>query len=397
MTDRPASERKGERTMEFQQTGGWRSRLAAIACAAALCFGLAGALGGCSSAEGSASDVAGGKNAAEQSQDAQAATRTFADSAGREVEVPAQVDKIAPSGHTAQQVLLTMAPDKMVGLSMELTADQLKYFGNEFADLPVFGAAFGAKGDMNKEAVAAAGPQVIIDTGEYKDGLKEDLDNLQSQLGIPVVFIETPLDGYDKAYEMLGDLLGMQERGTELGEYCAQAYDDTKAAMDAIPESERVNVAYLMGDAGLNAIAKGSYQGTVIDLCANNVVQVEKASGSGTGNEISLEQIAVWNPDLIVFGKDSIYDTVGDDAAWAGISAIESKNYYEVPSEPWTWMNNPPTVNQVLGMQWFPRLCYPDKFDDDLQDVVTGYHKTFYGYDLTQADYDELMATALPR
>lgn len=397
MTDRPASERKGERTMEFQQTGGWRSRLAAIACAAALCFGLAGALGGCSSAEGSASDVAGGKNAAEQSQDAQAATRTFADSAGREVEVPAQVDKIAPSGHTAQQVLLTMAPDKMVGLSMELTADQLKYFGNEFADLPVFGAAFGAKGDMNKEAVAAAGPQVIIDTGEYKDGLKEDLDNLQSQLGIPVVFIETPLDGYDKAYEMLGDLLGMQERGTELGEYCAQAYDDTKAAMDAIPESERVNVAYLMGDAGLNAIAKGSYQGTVIDLCANNVVQVEKASGSGTGNEISLEQIAVWNPDLIVFGKDSIYDTVGDDAAWAGISAIESKNYYEVPSEPWTWMNNPPTVNQVLGMQWFPRLCYPDKFDDDLQDVVTGYYKTFYGYDLTQADYDELMATALPR
>lgn len=397
MTDRPASERKGERTMEFQQTGGWRSRLAAIACAATLCFGLAGALGGCSSAEGSASDVAGGKNAAEQSQDAQAATRTFADSAGREVEVPAQVEKIAPSGHTAQQVLLTMAPDKMVGLSMELTTDQLKYFGNEFADLPVFGAAFGAKGDMNKEAVAAAGPQVIIDTGEYKDGLKEDLDNLQSQLGIPVVFIETPLDGYDKAYEMLGDLLGMQERGTELGEYCAQAYDDTKAAMDAIPESERVNVAYLMGDAGLNAIAKGSYQGTVIDLCANNVVQVEKASGSGTGNEISLEQIAVWNPDLIVFGKDSIYDTVGDDAAWAGISAIESKNYYEVPSEPWTWMNNPPTVNQVLGMQWFPRLCYPDKFDDDLQDVVTGYYKTFYGYDLTQADYDELMATALPR
>lgn len=397
MTDRPASERKGERTMEFQQTGGWRSRLAAIACAAALCFGLAGALGGCSSAEGSASDVAGGKHAAEQSQDAQAATRTFADSAGREVEVPAQVEKIAPSGHTAQQVLLTMAPDKMVGLSMELTTDQLKYFGNEFADLPVFGAAFGAKGDMNKEAVAAAGPQVIIDTGEYKDGLKEDLDNLQSQLGIPVVFIETPLDGYDKAYEMLGDLLGMQERGTELGEYCAQAYDDTKAAMDAIPESERVNAAYLMGDAGLNAIAKGSYQGTVIDLCANNVVQVEKASGSGTGNEISLEQIAVWNPDLIVFGKDSIYDTVGDDAAWAGISAIESKNYYEVPSEPWTWMNNPPTVNQVLGMQWFPRLCYPDKFDDDLQDVVTGYYKTFYGYDLTQADYDELMATALPR
>ncbi|WP_241963608.1 ABC transporter substrate-binding protein [Gordonibacter sp. 28C] len=377
--------------MRTTRTGVWRKRIATVACAAVLCCGLA-ALAGCSGG-----DQKEESKAPEQTQTDQAATRTFTDSAGREVEVPAQIDKIAPSGHTAMQVLLTMAPDKLVGLSQELTADQLKYFDSKLADLPVFGAAFGAKGDMNKESVAAAGPQVVIDTGEYKDGLKEDLDNLQSQLGIPVVFIETPLDGYDKSYEMLGDLLGMEDRGKELGDYCKNAYDEVETVMAAIPESERVNVAYLMGDSGLNAIAKTSYQGTVIDMCANNVVQLEKASASGAGNEISLEQIAVWNPDLIVFGTKSIYDTVGDDAAWAGISAVESKNYYEVPSEPWCWLNNPPTVNQIMGLQWFPRLCYPDKFDNDLQDVVTSYYKTFYDYDLSQADYDELMSKALPR
>ncbi len=377
--------------MTFTRTDTWRQRLVAAACACALCLGLVGTLVGCSN--GTSGDAPSG----DQSASEQPSTVTFTDSAGREVEVPAQIDKIAPSGHTAQQVILTMAPDKMVGLSQELTDDQLKYFGDKFADYPVFGAAFGAKGDMNKEAVAASGAQIVIDTGEYKDGLKEDLDNLQSQLGIPVVFIETPLDGYDKAYEMLGELLDMEDRGKELGDYCSKAYSETETAMASIPESERVNVAYLLGDSGLNAIAKGSYQGTVIDMCANNVVEVEKASGSGTGNEISLEQIAVWNPDLIVFGANSIYDTVGSDAAWAGISAIESNNYYEVPSEPWTWLNNPPTVNQVLGMQWFARLCYPDKFNDDMQDVVTEYFKTFYGYDLSQSDYDEMMSTALPR
>ena len=377
--------------MRTTRTGVWRKRIATVACAAVLCCGLA-ALAGCSGG-----DQKEESKAPEQTQTDQAATRTFTDSAGRTVEVPAKIDRIAPAGHTAMQVLLTMAPDKLVGLSQELTADQLKYFDSKLADLPVFGAAFGAKGDMNKESVAAAGPQVVIDTGEYKDGLKEDLDNLQSQLGIPVVFIETPLDGYDKSYEMLGDLLGMEDRGKELGDYCKNAYDEVETVMAAIPESERVNVAYLMGDSGLNAIAKTSYQGTVIDMCANNVVQLEKASASGAGNEISLEQIAVWNPDLIVFGTKSIYDTVGDDAAWAGISAVESKNYYEVPSEPWCWLNNPPTVNQIMGLQWFPRLCYPDKFDNDLQDVVTSYYKTFYDYDLSQADYDELMSKALPR
>ena len=32
-----------------------------------------------------------------------------------------------------------------------------------------------------------------------------------------------------------------------------------------------------------------------------------------------------------------------------------------------------------------------------MQDVVTSYYKTFYNYDLSQADYDKLMSTALPR
>ena len=55
-------------------------------------------------------------------------------------------------------------------------------------------------------------------------------------------------------------------------------------------------------------------------------------AGKGNGNEISLEQIALWNPDLIVFQTGSIYDTVGDDPAWAGIAAIDSGNYYQVPN-----------------------------------------------------------------
>ena len=372
------------------RTGQRRTQLIAVLCAALLCLGLIGTLPGCATSQEQA--PATDTNAAEQ-----ASTRVFTDSLGREVEVPTNINAIAPSGHTAQQVLLTMAPDYMVGLSQELSAEQIKYFGDSFADSPVFGAAFGAKGDMNKEAVAAAAPQIVIDTGEPKKGLKEDIDNLQAQLGIPVVFIETPLDGYDTAYRMLGDLLGMEERGELLGDYCTKAYADTAEIMAQVPESERVRVAYLMGDAGLNAIAKGSYQGTVLDMCAINVVEVEKASGSGAGNEIGFEQIAVWNPDLIVFGPKSVYDTVGTDAAWAGISAIETGTFYEVPSEPWGWLNNPPTVNQVLGLQWFPRICYPDLFDGDMQSVVTDYYKTFYDYDMSQAEYDELVKKAIPR
>ncbi len=155
-------------------------------------------------------------------------------------------------------------------------------------------------------------------------------------------------------------------------------------------------MAYLLGNNGLNAIAKTSVQAQVVDMVADNVVVVDDVSSKGSGNEISLEQIAVWDPDLIIFQKGSIYDTVGDDPAWAQMTAIASGNYYQVPNDPWCWMNNPPTVNQLMGMQWLPRLLYPDAFDDSIQDVTRAYYSTMYGYDLTDADLAELLEGALP-
>lgn len=360
----------------------------AVLCSAALGFGAIG-LVGCSSEN---SDE--GSEAQEQ---VQSETRVFVDSLGREVEVPANITKICPSGFTAQQVLLTIAPDKMVGLAQELNDDQLAIFGDEFADAPVFGTVLGAKDSLNREAVAAAAPEVIIDTGEVKKDTQESLDALQEQLGIPVVFVESYLEDYGTAYEMLGDLLGMEERGKELSEYCDNAYNTTVDTMANIPESERVNMAYLLGNNGLNAIAKTSVQGQIIDMVANNVVVVDDVVGKGTGNEISLEQIALWNPDLIIMERGTVYDSIGDDPAWAGIAAIANDNYYEVPNNPWCWMNNPPTVNMVMGMQWLPRLLYPDAFDDSIEDVTKAYYSTMYNYDLTDAELDELLANALPK
>lgn len=351
-----------------------KRRIAALAGALALSTCLALGLAGCANSEGNgAAEPTAPATEQEANADAQAAAEaesgaiTFTDDLGRTVELPAQIDKICPSGFTAQQVLLTMAPDKMVGLAQELNDDQLKIFGEKFADYPVFGAVLGAK---------------------------EDLDALQEQLGIPVIFIEAKLSDYGAAYERLGELLGMEARGSELSTYCTDVYNMTVTTMENIPENERVRMAYLLGDNGLNAIAKTSFQAAVVDMVADNVVVVDDVSGKGNGNEISLEQIALWNPDLIVFQADSIYDTVDDDPAWKGIAAIDSGNYYQVPNVPYCWLNNPPTVNQLMGLQWLPRLLYPDAFDDSIEDVTRAYFHTMYHYDLTDAELADLLKDA---
>lgn len=358
--------------------------------AVVLSVGLAGTLAACSGQSTTSQETT------EQTTTEQSATRIFTDSSGREVEIPTNVQKVAVAGPPAQQVMLTMDSSKLCGLATELTDAQKTYFGEDLANLPVFGQIYGGKGDFNKEAVAEAAPDLIIDIGEAKDTIVEDMDALQSDLNIPVIHIEATLDSYDKVYQQLGEILGEEERGNELAEYCKNAYDEVDSVMQTIPEDQRVNVAYLLGDSGLNAIAKGSYQGSVVDFVANNVVVVEKASGSGMGQEVSLEQIASFDPQMIVFGPNSIYDTVASDPAWADITAIANDNYYQVPGEPYNWLSSPPSVNQILGLQWFARVCYPDKFDTSATDVAKEYYKTFYNYDLSDQEVADLMKGATP-
>lgn len=367
------------------------AKIAAVLAAVLLCLSVAFAFTGCSSSDGASSASSSASEAASSE------TREFTDDLGRTVELPAQIDRIAPSGSTANQVLLTMAPDKMVGLATDPSEAELKYYGDELADLPVFGSAFGGKGDINREALAAADPQVIIDTGEAKDGLTEDMDTLQEQLGIPVVFVECAIDDYGAAYETLGELLGMEDRGNELAEYCRNAYSEVEEVMASIPEEERANVLYILGEDGTNVLGKGTFQAQVVDMCADNLAVMDNPSNQGQGSETSLEQIALWNPDTIIFAYGSIYDTVADDPAWDGIAAIDNGSYYEAPGAPYNWLNYPPTVNQVMGMQWLPRLLYPDKFDDSIADVTKSYYQTFYGYELSDEECNELIANAVPK
>ena len=378
----------------------------AVACVA-LCFAVVCGLAACTSSSSgsaastsaSASSAASSGSAASASASSAAASGTvsFTDSAGRTVEVPANIERVAISGPISQMVLLTIAPEKLVGLSNELSADEIKYVAGDIANLPVFGQIYGGKGDFNKEAVANADPQIVIDIGEAKKTIVEDLDGIQEAIGIPCVHIEASIDSYDEAYKVLGKLLGVEDRANVLADYCTKAYKDTTAIVEAIPEADRVKVLYLLGNDGLNVMGKGSFQGTVVDKCADNLAVLEKVGGSGLGNESSFEQIALWNPAMIIFAPGSIYSTVGDDATWQTVDAIANKNYYEVPGTPYNWISSPPGINQVLGYQWFARLCYPDKFTDSIADVAKGYYKTFYQYDLTDAEVEAIVANSVPK
>ena len=329
---------------------------------------------------------------AEDENDTAAETRVFTDSTGRQITVPARIDKVAVSGPLAQIVVFALCPDKLVGVANEWDESAQQFLDEKYYNLPLLGQLYGGKGELNLETLLSSEAQVVIDVGEAKSTIVEDMDALQEQTGIPFVHIDAKLASMDETYTMLGDLLGVADEAKALADYCRTTYDSVKSAVDGV---EKADLLYITGDTGLNVIAQGSFHAEVIDLLSSNLAVVDEPSSKGSGNEVDMEQIINWNPDVILFTPGSIYATVGEDAAWQGVTAIQNGAYYEVPMGPYNWMGFPPSVQRLLGMQWMAKVLYPDAVDYDMYEAASTYFQMFYHCDLTQEQYDALVANSL--
>ena len=184
----------------------------------------------------------------------------------------------------------------------------------------------------------------------------------------------------------------MPEEAEALAAYCDRVYARTLEIAGSV---EKKNLLYITGDQGLNVIAQGSYHGEIIDLLSNNLAVVESPSSKGTGNEVDMEQILLWNPEVILFAPGSIYSDVANRPEWQTVAAIRNGAYYEVPFGPYNWMGFPPSVQRYLGMMWMSQLLYPETAQYDLYGAVKEYFELFYHCGISFEQFDALMANSI--
>ena len=324
-------------------------------------------------------------------------TREFTDSTGRTITVPETVTKIAISGPLSQIYILPLAGDLLVGVSNAYSVDAAIYLPDYITEKPEIGQLYGGKGEMDLEALLRADPDVVIDIGDAKDTVREDMDHLTAQTGIPFVHVDATVETAPEAYRLLGELIGREEKAEELASYCEKVLDQIHTLMEQVDaDGARKSVLYCLGENGTHVIAKGSFHGDTVNLLADNLAVLEDVVASGAGNEVDLEQLLVWDPEVILFAPSSIYDTVGSNASWQSLSAVQSGQYYQEPYGPYGWLSSPPAVQRYLGMLWLGTLLYPDYINYDLQEAVTEYYRVFYGCELTNAMYETLIEHALP-
>ncbi len=315
----------------------------------------------------------------------QSQMRSFTDDLGRVVSLDTEITKVAPSGSMAQVVLLTFDPSLLVGTTPKTSAEEAAYYSSDISKLPVFGTFYGKKANLNKEALMVAGPQVVIDIGEIK-GSKEDmiadLDNLQSQIGIPVVFIESYLDGTAKTYTRLGELLGMEERGDELSQFADEAVKYAEKIKNS--EKSEKTFYYSSSSDGLMAIPKGNFHGEVLEAVGGiNAVSTKLASGN---NQISLEELFNLDPDYIFLSDENAFKEVTESKLWSTLSAVKSGNVYMIPTLINNWIDSPPSVNRLIGIYYAAEVLYPEAAAISTEEKAKEFYSLFYGYELKAGD-----------
>lgn len=150
---------------------------------------------------------------------AAAETVLFTDGCGREVEVPAQISRLVPSGPLSQIALYAIAPEMFVGLATKWDDTARGIIPEDRLNLPYFGQLYGSA-NLNIEELALADPQIFIDVGEPKGSIIEDMDALQTQTGIPAVFVTATLETMPQTFRTLGKLLNKEEKGEALAAFC---------------------------------------------------------------------------------------------------------------------------------------------------------------------------------
>ncbi len=312
-------------------------------------------------------------------------TISFTDDLGRTVTLPVNIERVAPSGHPSQILLFTLAPDKMVGWASRPRQDQANYIAEKYRKLPEFGAFYGKRGNLNLEELLSANVQLVVDFGERKKGIEEQLDQLQTKIGVPIIFIEGDIDSMAKAYRRLGDVLNCPEKAEKLAQFCEETIDyaTEKAALVEKP----LGIYLGDGDLGYEAISASNIHGRVIELIgANNVAKIEKTKGSG-GNLISAEQLLNWQPDIILINRSSAYQNTQTDAVFQELGAP----IYQVPEALYNWMGRPPSINQLMGIYWLGNLAYPDIYDVDVRQKAKQFYKLFFDYEISDDELDQLL------
>ena len=316
-------------------------------------------------------------------------TRIFTDVQGVDIELPVDVQKVIHlwPASTAFHVFLGTG-DKIDGV---LGGVQGPAWGWLNSACPHLLEAEAFAGDASAEELLKLAPDVVITSN------KELAVNLRAQ-GVPIVCMLAgeDMDSFKVMLLKMGELLGPREtaKAQEYVAYLDGIIQEVNAAIKDIPEEQRVRLYYnsaQMGDSALLTCGYGSIVQSWID--ATGCINVVEDVIQGMDKEVNIEVILAADPDYILVGginQEKTYNDILTDPAWQSLTAVKEGRMIRNPQGVMKWEKT--GVEIALQLQWFTALMYPDYYSVDIEAAVREFYSNYYGYQLTEQNYQDLMA-----
>jgi iron complex transport system substrate-binding protein len=313
---------------------------------------------------------------------------TVSDSAGRTVPVPARVERVFPAGPPAAIFLYTLAPDLLIGWPRANRREEREFLLPEVGGRPEVGRITGRGNTANLEVVLALKPDLILDVGSLNPTYVSLADRVQQQTGIPYALLDGRFDGIPLGYRTLGALIGRREQGEGLARDAEGTMKTILQRVGLIPAERRPRVYYARGPRGLETGLGGSINVETIELVAQNVAGETRG---GLAN-VSIEQVLLWNPDVIITIDQDFAANIWNDTAWAPVAAVRARRVHLSPKLPFGWVDFPPTVNRLIGLWWLAKILYPDLFPEDLRALTRDFYSRFYHVTPSDAQIERVLA-----
>jgi iron complex transport system substrate-binding protein len=246
----------------------------------------------------------------------------------------------------------------------------------------------GAGFTPNIEAILSLKPDVVFQWASIGSDPIEALD----RVGLRVLGIRTGTQSDTDAYvAMVGQVAGKDARAAELVQRQQQRLTEIKSATSVLPPQRRPRVLYLARHSdSLSVSGPGTYNDFYIRLAGGTNV----AAISGTGRAVTIEQILVWDPEVILLGNfDSAMPAdLYRDPRWQSVAAVKAHRVFRMPLGGYRW--DPPSQESALTWTWVAGLLHPDQYRADLRHDMRDWYRFLYNHDLTDDEIDRILFTA---
>ncbi|MBG0788010.1 MAG: ABC transporter substrate-binding protein [Anaerolineaceae bacterium] len=314
---------------------------------------------------------------------------TVTDQAGNTVEIAQPVQRVLSAYGPATAMIYGVDGEDPLVAASYLGARDPSGAANMAAIDPRFqelvGDSYFSQSDFNVEEAARLDPDLIIASARTAW-----LDTA-SELGIPYVLYdaETP-ERLTEAILMTGELFGPHSAAQAQAwvDYYDWLTGEILAQTETIADEDRPKVLFTGADP-LRVASGDMYQTSLIEIAGGVSVSAEL---TGYWNDVNLEQIAAWDPDVIIvppYGGATV-EAITENPDWQILTAVQEGRVYQMPKLVIPW--DTPSSDSVLGIIWLSQHLFPELATPDCAEQANFFYNTFYNYAITTEEIDSICA-----